>query len=102
MIAFRIYLLAGLIAHKALWEALKRRPAVAINAASLPLKVRLVKIIKLAILLAIVVQTLPTIPFVFPISREPFALHVVGGSIYTLGLIIAMLGRLQLGNNWSD
>lgn len=102
MIAFRIFLLAGLIAHKALWEALKRRPAVAIETKTLPLQARIVKLIKLAILLAIAVQALPGIPFVFPISREPFAPHVAGGLIYTLGLIIAMLGRLQLGNNWSD
>jgi protein-S-isoprenylcysteine O-methyltransferase Ste14 len=103
MMAFRIYLLAGLVAHKALWEALRHRPtASAIKPEPLSLQARLVKLIKLAILLAIVVQTLPTIPFVLPISRQPFALHVVGGLIYTLGLFIAMLGRLQLGNNWSD
>jgi protein-S-isoprenylcysteine O-methyltransferase Ste14 len=101
MILFRIYLVAGLIAHKALWEILKRRSADPnIVPPSLPLSTRLVKLLKLTILGGILVQILS--PDVLPISADPLMLRIVGGTTYTVGLIVAMLGRLHLGNNWSD
>jgi protein-S-isoprenylcysteine O-methyltransferase Ste14 len=101
MIWLRIYLLVGLIAHKALWEALKQRsPDCAAKRERQPLNLRLVKVIKIAILLSVVAQTMA--PDILPISSSPFWLRVTGVLIYTAGLIIAMLGRVQLGENWSD
>lgn len=104
---FRGYLLAGLIFHKALWEFMKRRQrGPAAPRPALPLKTRLIKTVKLAILLGIVAQTM--IPdsvmarFGLLISADPFVLRVVGVSLYTFGLLVAILGRTQLGGNWSD
>jgi protein-S-isoprenylcysteine O-methyltransferase Ste14 len=52
------------------------------------------------ILLLIVVQVF--LPDILPILDEPFVLRIVGGMLYTLGLATAVLGRVQLGNSWSD
>jgi protein-S-isoprenylcysteine O-methyltransferase Ste14 len=101
MIWLRIYLLAGLIAHKALWEALKRRSSgSAAKQERQSLSLRLIKGAKIAILLGVVAQTMA--PDILPISSSPLWLRVTGVSIYTVGLIIAVLGRLQLGESWSD
>jgi len=102
MILLRLYLLAGLIAHKALWEALKRRGAVGRMAprGRQPVGLTLVKGVKIAILLGIVAQTMA--PDVLPIASSSYPLRVVGVLIYTMGLTIAVLGRIQLGANWSD
>lgn len=103
MIFLRFYLLAGLIAHKAVWEILKRRKAPSTEKPApkaQPLSVQLVKAVKVAILLGIVAQTM--LPEIFPISTEPFGLRVIGVTVYTAGLLIAVIARLQLDNNWSD
>ena len=93
----RLYLLAGLVAHKALWEWMKRgRP----KTATPRLQTGVVKAVKIAILLGIVVQTL--LPEIFPIADDPRILRTVGAFVYTLGLAIAVVGRVQLGANWSD
>lgn len=103
MILLRLYLLAGLVAHKAVWEVLKRRKA---PSAQKPAPqdqspmVKLVKLVKVAILLGIVAQTM--LPEIFPISPEPFLLRVIGVALYTAGLLIAVTARFQLDNNWSD
>lgn len=101
MIWLRIYLLTGLIAHKALWEALKRRSSGgAAKQERQSLSLRLIKGAKIAILLGVVAQTMA--PDILPISSSPFWLRVTGVSIYTAGLVVALLGRLQLGESWSD
>ena len=101
MFTLKIYLLAGLIAHKALWEAMKRRQGVHAEAKpSLPLKTRIIKFLKLMLLIAIVIQTL--VPDVLPILEDPTLLRIIGVSIFTVGLSLAMLARFQLGTNWSD
>jgi protein-S-isoprenylcysteine O-methyltransferase Ste14 len=97
----RIYLVFGLLLHKAVWEVMKARqgrPATA--KAKPPLKVRLLSSIKLVILLGIIVQTF--LPAILPISDNPAPLIATGVAIYTLGLITAVTGRVQLGWNWSD
>ena len=96
----RIYLLCGLLFHKAVWEVMKARQGPAPAKVSRPLKVRLLSSLKLAILLGIILQTL--IPDVLPISTAPAALSAAGLLIYTLGLLTAVTGRIQLGWNWSD
>ncbi len=93
----RWYLLAGLIAHKVLWEWMKRgaarapRPGLVLGA---------VKAVKVAVLAGIAVQTL--LPDLLPIADAPAALRAIGGVVYTIGLATALAGRLQLGSNWSD
>jgi protein-S-isoprenylcysteine O-methyltransferase Ste14 len=97
----RLYLLGGLLLHKLVWEVLKRRdrrPASAPQAPG-PLA-RAAKLVKVAILAAIVVQTL--VPDVLPILAEPASLRRIGAVLFTLGLAVAIIARLQLGRNWSD
>ena len=102
MIFFRIYLLSGLIFHKAVWIVMKRRgkATAAPKARSRQPQVLLARTAKLAILIMIAVQIF--LDDVFPILGEPFALRIAGGLLYSLGLITAVLGRIQLGNSWSD
>jgi len=101
MIGFRLYLLAGLVAHKLLWEILKRRlPPAAARAEPVVARVAFLKGVKLVILLGVVAQTM--LPDLLPITQRPGGVRVVGGVIYTTGLALAMLARLQLGTNWSD
>lgn len=96
----RLYLLAGLLAHKALWEWMKRgRPA-----AKRSPRQRLVALVKMAILAAIVVQTLIPAEWTGPLRlpAETFPWRSLGAVVYTLGLALAMVGRWQLGDNWED
>ena len=102
MILLRAFLLAGLVVHKIVWEALKRRkhPGGKPSPEKRPAGLALVKAAKIGILVGIVVQTLS--PELFPITAEPFALRVVGTVIYSIGLAVALAGRIQLGDNWAD
>jgi len=102
LIILKIYLLAGLVFHKALWEILKRRQGGTerTDETTASLGSRLVKLVKLMILIAIVAQTV--LPDFLPISDEPLILRLVGVCIFTLGLLTAISARLQLGSNWSD
>lgn len=90
----RLYLLAGLVLHKLVWEIMKRK---APGGARGPAAVRAVK---LAMLAGIVAQTL--MPDVLPIAAGPAAWRLAGVVIYTAGLSLAVAGRVQLGANWSD
>jgi protein-S-isoprenylcysteine O-methyltransferase Ste14 len=96
----RVYLLSGLVLHKAVWEFMKARQGASAPAKARPPMVRLLSGIKVAVLLGIIVQTL--IPEVLPISANPSVLRSAGLAIYTLGLLTAIAGRVQLGWNWSD
>ena len=106
MWGWRLYLIGGLILHKAIWEALKiRRRGRAEGSETnreqpLSLGVRLIKLGKVAALLGLAAQTLWL--EIWPISDQALALRAVGAAIYTLGLVMAILGRVQLGENWSD
>ena len=100
MLFLRIYLLAGLIAHKLVWEVLKRRGETAAPGPE-SVRLRLVKLVKIAILLGIVVQTVMP-RYVLPISERPFSLQTVGVVLFTAGLITAIVGRIHLGDSWSN
>ncbi len=100
MFLLRVYLLAGLLTHKAIWELLKRRSGTEREPAS-GMALKLVKVLKLGILLGIVAQTLLPMD-VLPIAREALLIRVIGAAIYTVGLLVAILARLQLGKNWFD
>jgi protein-S-isoprenylcysteine O-methyltransferase Ste14 len=96
----RIYLIAGIVAHKIYWEATKRGIPAGPRTPPSPM-VRLVKAVKVAILLGICVQVL--IPqTILPLSAAPGTVQVAGLVLYTLGLAMALLGRAQLGTSWSD
>jgi protein-S-isoprenylcysteine O-methyltransferase Ste14 len=97
---FRVYLLLGLLVHKAVWEVLKRRRGVPRKPAGATL-LEPVKAVKVGMLIGIVAQTLWPAD-VLPLSSNPLWLRIVGGTIYSLGLMTAMWARLQLGNSWSD
>lgn len=104
----RALLLGGLIAHKALWEIMKRGPSPrgGAKAAPVTLFARAVKGVKLLILLGIIVQTvLPDgwLPVrYFLIAGDATGVRLAGTVLYAVGLAVAMLGRLQLGSNWED
>jgi protein-S-isoprenylcysteine O-methyltransferase Ste14 len=104
MILLRAYLFAGLVAHKLVWEWLKRNQASTGATAAMgdaPLHVRLAKLAKTVVLGAILVQTV--VPWTwFPIAGDPQTLRVAGVIVYTIGLAVAIAGRTQLGGNWSD
>jgi protein-S-isoprenylcysteine O-methyltransferase Ste14 len=96
----RVYLLLGLIVHKAVWEMLKRRGPSSRPSKAIPLKIWLVKAVKVSILGAILVQTVA--PEVFPLAGDPTNLRILGFTLYTIGLATALAGRIQLGDNWLD
>jgi protein-S-isoprenylcysteine O-methyltransferase Ste14 len=102
MILLRAYLLAGLVVHKLVWERLKRRSGAPSRPREpLAYRVRLVKLVKLVILAGIVVQTV--FPgYWLPISDMPGTLEAVGVIVYSVGFAVAIAGRVQLGDNWSD
>jgi protein-S-isoprenylcysteine O-methyltransferase Ste14 len=96
----RIYLLGGLLFHKAVWEFMKSRQGKVAGNKGRSLKVRLLSAVKVTILLGIIAQTVS--PTLLPISSEPSTLRMVGLLLYTLGLLTAVTARIQLGWNWSD
>jgi len=102
MIVFRLLLLAGLLYHKGVWIAMRRRalPCEPSSAGSPSLPARLAKCVKVAILVLIIVQVF--LPDVLPILDRALVLRIVGACAYALGLTVAVLGRIQLGGNWSD
>ncbi len=100
MLFLKIYLVAGLVIHKVIWEVLRKK-ADEKPVENQSMTLLAVKAVKISILLGIIVQTL--LPFdVLPIMAEPFALRVVGTAIYTLGLLTAIAARFQLGDNWAN
>ena len=102
MIAFRISLLAGLVLHKVAWIVMKRRgrDGAPPKDKTRPPRAVLARLVKLAILLLIAVQIF--VVDVLPILDRPLALRIVGGILYIIGLVTAVLGRVQLGDSWSD
>jgi protein-S-isoprenylcysteine O-methyltransferase Ste14 len=102
VVILRLMLFLGLVCHKLVWEVLKRGQPRRATQQSAPVKksVWLVKSIKVAALLFIIVQTL--FLNVLPISSNPAPLRVIGTAIYLLGLGTAILGRLHLGRNWAN
>jgi len=101
-ILLRVYLFAGLAAHKILWEVLKRRQGQSSTQASTrngPF-LQIVKAGKIAVTLGLFVQLF--LPEILPITDNALVPRVVGVILFALGLFIASLARLELGNNWSD
>ena len=97
-----LYLLAGLLLHKIVWEVLKRKQGngALISAPPPSLKLRIVKAAKILVLIAITIQTLA--PPVLPINNAPRWLAWLGVLVFTAGLTLAISARIELGRNWSD
>jgi len=100
---FRLFLLLGLVAHKGVWEVLKRRqsaPRPSPTPALVLIKLVLIKLAKIAILAGLCVQTV--VPEVLPILSDPTTLRLAGGLLFATGLALAITARFQLGRQWSD
>jgi protein-S-isoprenylcysteine O-methyltransferase Ste14 len=96
----RIYLLAGIVAHKLYWEITKRRVPAPAKGPQPPV-VRLIKAVKVCILLGLVGQVL--VPWtILPLSADPASIQLAGAILFTFGLGMAITGRAQLGHSWSD
>lgn len=97
-----LYLFSGLVAHKVIWEILKRRlpPERRRKAGPTPLIARLAKVAKVCLMLGFLAQ--PFLPAIAPIRDDPGGLVAVGVVLFTLGLATAIAGRVQLGAQWSD
>lgn len=98
----RIYLLAGLIIHKLLWEVLKRNQ---VRPKARPREARTVfeltiKGAKICVLLGIAVQAM--LPDLLPIAQAATTVRIAGVTIFTTGLLMAIASRIHLGKNWSD
>jgi protein-S-isoprenylcysteine O-methyltransferase Ste14 len=95
----RIYLVGGLVLHKAVWEIMKRRDGAPAPAKNRTMKSQILSLIKIAILAGIVGQALGL--DILPLPGQP-DLRAAGMIVYTAGLLTAVVARLQLGRNWSD
>ena len=92
----RAYLLAGLAAHKIVWEYLKHKQSIAAPNRG-PLLIRIVKMFVLGGLLAQAV-----LPEIFPICAGCQAHRYIGVALFTAGLALAISARVTLGANWTD
>lgn len=102
MEVLRGLLFVGLILHKLLWEALKRKGRKARTQPQSPhlFLRRFVKFLKGGAFVFLAVQTL--FLDLFPISDSPAPLRIIGTVLYVVGFATAVTGRLQLGDNWVD
>jgi protein-S-isoprenylcysteine O-methyltransferase Ste14 len=98
--ALRLLLLLGLVVHKGVWEVLKRARGERMSRARVEPFVRVVKSAKMAVLAFLIIQTLCL--EVLPIAREPGSLRPIGAALFVAGLAIAVIARIQLGQNWMD
>jgi len=99
MFILQVYLLLGLVIHKIVWESLRQ------NASEKPVEsasasLTLVKMIKIGILVAVVIQI--WLPGILPILIDAFPIRVIGTFVYTVGLATAIAARFQLGENWAN
>jgi len=96
----RVFLFAGLVLHKLVWEILKTGNRADTKPASPGLFKRIVKYGKIGVLFFLIAQTL--FLELLPIMNEPASLRAIGAAIFALWLAIAITGRAQLGKNWAN
>ncbi len=98
----RLFLFAGLLFHKLVWEVLKRRYQARklVKRPSGSFIKRIVKSGKLFFLFFLMAQAL--FLNLLPITNQPGAVRTAGIILFSLGLVMSVTGRLQLGRNWSD
>lgn len=98
---YRVILAAGLMIHKLVWEVLRPRAAKGRErSVGISPTVVLIKFVKLCVLGFLVFQSL--FLQLMPIANDPSSLRVIGMCLFGSGLGIAVLGRIQLGENWVD
>jgi protein-S-isoprenylcysteine O-methyltransferase Ste14 len=102
MLYLRLFLFLGLVFHKLVWEIMKRRDATSpdVKTTKTSYLKSVIKFVKILFLLFILVQTL--FLDVFPLTEQSLNLRIIGVIIYSLGLGIAVTGRVQLGTNWAN
>lgn len=102
MLYLRIFLLSGLLLHKLVWEVLKRDIQTPLPASKPPVspRKRLVKGIKAAVLVFLLVQT--AFLDILPIAEQSAGIRAAGIAFFVAGLATAIVGRLQLGENWAN
>ena len=100
MLMLQIYLFFGLVLHKVIWEVLRIRRGTTERTTGAQEGVTLVKLVKVAILIGILVQV--WLPDILPISSQPEAIRIIGTSLFSVGLLTAIAARIQLGDNWSN
>jgi len=98
----RLFLFAGLLFHKLVWEVLKRRHQARklVKRPSGSMVKRIVKSGKLFFMLFLMAQAL--FLNVLPVADQSGYLQAAGIVLFSLGLTMSVTGRLQLGRNWSD
>jgi protein-S-isoprenylcysteine O-methyltransferase Ste14 len=104
MIALQIILLVGMLIHKLVWEIMKRREGAAPQKRKQSHKLDLksgIKLGKSLFLVFLIIQTI-FLPDLLPICGNSTGIRIVGLFVYLAGLITAIIGRIQLGNNWVD
>jgi protein-S-isoprenylcysteine O-methyltransferase Ste14 len=103
MIVLRIVLFSGMVVHKLIWEILKvsdkNTSKKVLTPSNNGLKY-LVKLGKTVVLLLLIIQTL--FLNILPLSSDPARLRLIGTIIYFFGLLVAIVGRVQLGRNWAN
>jgi protein-S-isoprenylcysteine O-methyltransferase Ste14 len=101
---YRLFLVAGMVGHKALWEVLRVRAERTLGrpAVSRPPgpPVRVLKAGKATFLVFLIAQAL--FLDVLPISSDPAGIRAAGLVVFSAGLALAIAGRLQLGVNWAN
>ncbi|RPJ84709.1 MAG: isoprenylcysteine carboxylmethyltransferase family protein [Acidobacteria bacterium] len=100
--SLRVFLFAGLLVHKLVWESLKRtsRSGSRVGRAHPPLSKRIVKSAKMFFLGFLMVQAL--FLEILPLSQAPGYLQMSGTALFILGFTMSIVARLQLGRNWTD
>jgi protein-S-isoprenylcysteine O-methyltransferase Ste14 len=98
----RVFLFAGLVFHKLIWELWRRKyssgePSPAKNYSSFK---GLLKLAKIGVLIFFLVQTL--FLDVFPIKNCPSYVRPLGLILFILGLSMSIGGRISLGPNWQN
>jgi protein-S-isoprenylcysteine O-methyltransferase Ste14 len=97
----RLVLCGGLLAHKVVWELLKRDRAHPVAATECPsLARRSVKLVKIGVLLGLLAQTLCL--DIAPLPGRGRALGRLGLWLYLAGLAEAIAGRVILGSDWHE
>jgi protein-S-isoprenylcysteine O-methyltransferase Ste14 len=109
----RIFLFAGLVLHKVIWEIWKRKKGSNQSTADVspaepsghavrttPLIKRFIKLAKIALLIFFLIQTL--FLDVLPMNNPNPSIRILGTVLFTLGLCTAIAGRVSLGTNWRD
>ena len=103
MIVLRIVLFSGMVVHKLIWEILKvsdKNTSKRVLTSPIDGLKYLVKLGKTVVLLFLVIQTL--FLNILPLSSDPAMLRLIGTIIYFIGLLVAIVGRVQLGRNWAN